>query len=49
MTAPFMLRKFLFPVLNVLNDGKEHSLKNLMDDMAHIFSLSDAEVEERGV
>ena len=39
--------KFLFPVLKILNDGKEHSLKSLMDDMARIFSLSDTEVEER--
>ena len=39
--------KFLFPVLNILKDGKEHSLKSLMDDMARIFSLSDTEVTER--
>ena len=39
--------KFLYPVLNVLNDGKEHTLKSLMDDMAHVFSLSDIEVAEK--
>lgn len=38
--------KFLYPVLNALNDGKEHTLKSLMDDMALIFSLSDTEVAE---
>lgn len=25
--------KFLFPVLNILRDGKEHSLKSLMEDI----------------
>ena len=39
--------KFLYPVLNVLNNGKEHTLKSLMDDMAHVFSLSDVEVAEK--
>ena len=39
--------KFLFPVLSILKDGKEHSLKNLMDDMTHVFKLSDIEVNER--
>ena len=39
--------KFLYPVLNALNDGKEHTLKSLMDDMALIFSLSDTDVAEK--
>ncbi|MCR4619811.1 MAG: restriction endonuclease [Paludibacteraceae bacterium] len=39
--------KFLFPVLNILNDGKEHTLKSLMENMANVFSLSDTEVLEK--
>lgn len=39
--------KFLFPVLDILKDGKEHSLSNLMDDMVTFFSQSDTEVAER--
>ena len=39
--------KFLFPVLNILKDGKEHSLKSIMNDIVQIFSLTDADTTER--
>lgn len=39
--------KFLLPILNVLKDGKEHALKNLMEEMVQFFSLSDSDVEEK--
>lgn len=39
--------KFLFPVLYILRDGKEHSLKNLMEDVIHYFSLSETDIEEK--
>lgn len=39
--------KFLFPVLTVLKDGQEHSLRSIMDDMVRVFSLSETEVAER--
>jgi len=39
--------KFLFPVLNILKDNKEHSLKNLIEDMVQFFSLSNTDIEEK--
>ncbi len=37
--------KFLYP--DSIKDGKEHSVRSLMDEMAHIFSLSNDNTEER--
>lgn len=39
--------KFIYPVLNILRDGKEHTLKSIIEDLKREFSLTDEDAAEQ--